>query len=280
MKRLFLLSLVVSIFLLVMSCKIVEVTQPSSADPGEEIEIVVVVVDSIAETNNPHKGILSILVPNDWTFVSGTWEAQLNPTKFESGLMVTEVDSPFYADTVEACHPAESIFAGMKWITVISDSGHLHDIMVATATINLKVGQTTGTFPLGYHISIASKQMVCWELSGDSADTLWNQMITVGGTKIVEQQLDGIPTSFALSQNYPNPFNPTTKIRYEVKEPSLVKLAVYDLSGREVAILSGGIKQTGVYEVEFNAGDLASGVYVYRLTANNFTMTRKMALVR
>jgi hypothetical protein len=95
------------------------------------------------------------------------------------------------------------------------------------------------------------------------------------------------PLSFALEQNYPNPLNPTTLIRYTVGGNrgegigvSDVSLVVYDLLGREVAELVKERKSPGTYEVVFNAGDLASGVYLYRLTTGTFTQTRKMILVK
>ena len=68
-------------------------------------------------------------------------------------------------------------------------------------------------------------------------------------------------------QNYPNPFNPTTGVRYQVSEVSYVRLAVYDLLGREVAVLVNERKAPGKYELRFDGSSLASGVYVYRLTA-------------
>jgi Secretion system C-terminal sorting domain len=90
----------------------------------------------------------------------------------------------------------------------------------------------------------------------------------------------GIPDAYALLQNYPNPFNPTTGIRYQVPGVSDVKLAVYDLLGREVAVLVKERKEPGNYTVQFNASGLASGVYVYRLEAGGFVASKKLVLVR
>ena len=88
------------------------------------------------------------------------------------------------------------------------------------------------------------------------------------------------PNRFALEQNYPNPFNPTTEIRFQVSRVSDVKLVVYDLIGRQVAILVNGAVQPGVHSVKFNGSHLASGVYFYRLSANAASLTRKMIMVR
>ena len=91
---------------------------------------------------------------------------------------------------------------------------------------------------------------------------------------------EGSPIRFLLDQNYPNPFNPETGIRYQVSGSSDVKLVVYDLVGREVAVLAKERKAPGSYEVQFDASGLASGVYLYRLTAGEFVETRKLLLLR
>jgi hypothetical protein len=85
---------------------------------------------------------------------------------------------------------------------------------------------------------------------------------------------------FELSQNYPNPFNPTTKIRYSVSEREYVSLKVYDLLGREVAILLDSLLQPGNYEATFDGSRLASGVYLYRMKAANFVETKKTMLLK
>ncbi len=85
---------------------------------------------------------------------------------------------------------------------------------------------------------------------------------------------------FVLAQNYPNPFNPKTGIRFQVTGVSQVKLVVYDLLGREVALLVNGVKQPGSYTVQFDGSGLASGVYFYRMQAGDFVQTRKLLLIR
>jgi len=89
-----------------------------------------------------------------------------------------------------------------------------------------------------------------------------------------------LPEAFRLAQNYPNPFNPTAAIRYQVSGVSVVKLVVYDILGREVAVLVDEKKAPGSYTVQFNASGLASGMHLYRLTTGSFVQTRKMTLVR
>ncbi len=91
---------------------------------------------------------------------------------------------------------------------------------------------------------------------------------------------ENLPKRFSLEQNYPNPFNPTTGVRYQVSGVSDVKLVVYALLGRELAVLVNERKAPGRYEVKFDGNGLASGVYLYRLTAGTFSQVRKMVLLR
>jgi hypothetical protein len=90
----------------------------------------------------------------------------------------------------------------------------------------------------------------------------------------------GIPKNFALMQNYPNPFNPATRISYELPTRSMVSLKVFDVLGREVAILANEEKEPGSYSAVWNARNSASGVYFYRLQAGSFTDVKKLVLLR
>jgi hypothetical protein len=89
-----------------------------------------------------------------------------------------------------------------------------------------------------------------------------------------------IPAHATLHQNYPNPFNPSTRISFQLTAYSDVKLGIYDLLGREVAVLLNEVKPQGVYSVTWNAVDQPSGVYFYRLTTNDGSTTRRMLLLR
>ncbi|HCN37762.1 MAG TPA: hypothetical protein DIS94_08635, partial [Bacteroidetes bacterium] len=81
--------------------------------------------------------------------------------------------------------------------------------------------------------------------------------------------------------NYPNPFNPVTKINFNIPKDSYVKLKIYDMLGREIAILvNNEFKQPGRYTVEFNGSTMSSGIYFYRLETKDFIQTRKMVLVK
>lgn len=88
------------------------------------------------------------------------------------------------------------------------------------------------------------------------------------------------PVEYKLNQNYPNPFNPNTTINFQVPKASDVKLAVYNSMGQEVSVLKNEFMQAGEYDVNFNAAELASGIYYYKLISDGFTDTKKMILIK
>ena len=89
-----------------------------------------------------------------------------------------------------------------------------------------------------------------------------------------------LPDKYMLSQNYPNPFNPNTTISYTMAKSGPVTIKVYDLLGNEVKTLVNEYKLAGNYSVNFDASKLSSGVYIYRITAGDFTTSKKMAVVK
>ncbi|MCC5942908.1 MAG: T9SS type A sorting domain-containing protein [Balneolaceae bacterium] len=89
-----------------------------------------------------------------------------------------------------------------------------------------------------------------------------------------------LPDAIALQQNYPNPFNPTTQIRYELPQQSDVRITVYDMVGRQVATLVNETVQAGTHTVNFDASNLSSGVYLYRLQAGSTTLSRKLTVIK
>lgn len=97
---------------------------------------------------------------------------------------------------------------------------------------------------------------------------------------IVAHNENKIPTVFALHQNYPNPFNPLTKIKFDIPKGNFVRLTIFDITGREVDVPLSEYLAAGYYEVTFDAGNLASGAYFYKLEAGSFTDKKKMIIVK
>ncbi len=115
--------------------------------------------------------------------------------------------------------------------------------------------------------------------TGNSNDFL--AMKYLGGVLIgINQISTEVPKDYRLYQNYPNPFNPTTKIKFDVKKSSMVKLVIYDILGRQVNILVNEILKVGTYEVDISMHELSSGIYFYELSSESYRESMKMALIK
>ena len=106
-----------------------------------------------------------------------------------------------------------------------------------------------------------------------------SENFSIRGVVTVEDE-EAFSRSFNLYPNYPNPFNPSTTISFTLSNASQVSLLIYDIHGREVESLIEGIQPAGSHSIEWNASNLASGVYFYRLTVGDFIQTRKMILIK
>jgi hypothetical protein len=146
----------------------------------------------------------------------------------------------------------------------------------ATGKASLGVGTdaSLSTWNETTDLALADSLMIYYGPNGK----WWKRVIT----SVADRSKTGeIPSSYALSQNYPNPFNPTTTIGYELKAQSWVTLKVYNMLGQEVAtVIERALIGAGKYTALFEADELPAGLYIYRLTANNFVATKKMLLVR
>ena len=100
------------------------------------------------------------------------------------------------------------------------------------------------------------------------------------GVGLIDGDNKPITDDYKLNQNFPNPFNPSTKISYKINIEGIVTLQVYNLVGQVVKTLVSEYQKSGRYEVEFDAGDLPSGVYLYKLQINDFTSVKRMTLLR
>jgi hypothetical protein len=130
------------------------------------------------------------------------------------------------------------------------------------------------TFDASYKASV--------DLSTAASDgkTVGSTKWTFKGVLASVDKRNEMPKTFSLEQNYPNPFNPSTKITYSVARESKVRLEVFDILGRKVATLVNEARNPGNYTVEFDASELVSGVYIYRLSTPELTFSKKMMLVK
>ncbi len=157
------------------------------------------------------------------------------------------------------------------WVKYINPAG------VNLVDISPGARSASSSFTVVYDSTFRGKFNLKAEISVDGW-TYWTDSTRLTVTGLEEEHL--LPTAYALRQNYPNPFNPSTTIRFELPRASMVRLSVYDILGREVAVLVNEKKGPGRYEVMFHAEGLSSGVYFYRLEAGSFVETKKLLLLR
>jgi hypothetical protein len=111
------------------------------------------------------------------------------------------------------------------------------------------------------------------------------EMLIGNGKFIDQKRSELIPDEFSLYQNYPNPFNPVTIIRYSIPEDALVNLKVYDITGKMIKELENSNEEAGEHELIFNASDIASGVYLYKIDAKgrsgkNYSQSKKLSVLK
>ncbi len=146
----------------------------------------------------------------------------------------------------------KSTDGGTSWLEVLQQN---NDSIYALSFLNNDLGYVTGT-------------------KGKVFKT------TTGGVIGINQISTEIPSEFNLEQNYPNPFNPATNIKFAIPKLANVRLAVYDLLGREVESLVNRQLTPGTYEVNWNAAKFSTGIYMYRLITSDFQMVKKMSLIK
>ena len=146
----------------------------------------------------------------------------------------------------------------------------------------LALGKDNFTMPPGDSQTIIVAQMIARGTSNLNSVTKLKQLadLVANYTVGIKPISTVVPDYYALEQNYPNPFNQMTNIKYQITDKGKVSLRVYDVSGREVATLVNEELGAGTYQVRFDAGSLASGVYFYRLQSGDFVETRKLILLK
>ena len=186
---------------------------------------------------------------------------------------ISIVLSPFRNDSIMGVGGSQ-FFAATEYTKFTVPIFYSKEGTPDSCQISITIGNNSGATNIGSYFVIDD---LSYELTTD-----------------VNETSDVLPTGFSLEQNYPNPFNPSTKIKYTIALPNLpqgeasvgtsfmkfVNLTVYDILGNKVATLVNEEKPAGSYEVEFNVSGLASGMYLYKLQAGDFTETRKMILMK
>ena len=163
-------------------------------------------------------------------------------------------------------------FSDLPWLSLSSmegslNSGEADTIEVTFDTNGLEKNQTYNGFIV-----------VTTNVAGNEFVTIPVSLFTGPPVSVDEEEL--VPIGFELMQNYPNPFNPSTLIKYSIPKNSFVKLSVYNLIGEEVSLLVNEEVGAGFHEITFNAANLSSGIYFYRLQVGNTIQIKKMVLLK
>lgn len=182
------------------------------------------------------------------------------------GVNWTAITSPYTTSSISGM-----VGAGTTWWISQQGTG----ISISTndgANWTTAYTATAGSF---YHMTKSRSGATIWGVRSNGGISRYGQPIS--GIHTITNE---VPASYSLSQNYPNPFNPVTNINFSLPKSGLVTLKVYDAIGKEVATLVNDNRTAGVYNVDFNASSLSSGVYFYKLTAGDFTSVKKMMLIK
>ena len=255
------------------------------------------------QTNGPYGGVVQCIADAGTNLFAGTADGVFlstnNGTSWTAvGLKNINVWSlavsgtNLFAGTYD-CGIFLSTNNGTSWTAVNNGLTNTYIWSLAVSGANLFAG--TG----GGGIFLSTNNSTSWTAVNNGLTNTYVLSIAVSGTNLiagtyggvwirplseiitaVEESIDNIPARFSLNQNYPNPFNPVTKISFLIPQKSQIKLKVFDVLGREVQILADGIYEAGKYEIEFNATNLPSGVYFYKLQVGKFMQTKKMVLLK
>ena len=159
------------------------------------------------------------------------------------------------------------------------------DILAATDSSGLRLFSVDGDSIGPCNEGLTTLNILTLELGDDgyvyagTDDGVWRRPLSEIVTS-TEEISPTFPEDFIIAQNYPNPFNPTTTLEYSLSHAGHVTLKVYNVLGEEVAALVDGEQAAGAFTTTWDASDLPSGVYFYRLTAGEYVQTRKMVLMR
>ena len=211
-------------------------------------------------------------LPDTW----GTWKLVKTVPVAALGSIAPSVESGFiytWADT--SVEPGSSYWYYVSAYTsgtYVGPGGDVTDrIETHYTNRNGASGLWVKTFPFG-----SSNANFPQDAAGKKAI---GAVVTLGTTSVASKE-QPLPVRCALSQNYPNPCNPSSDIRYQISEFGIVRLSVYDILGREMAVLVNERKAPGSYEVTFDGSGLSSGVYFYRLQMGEFVATKRLLLLK
>lgn len=182
--------------------------------------------------------------------------------------------------------PLDSVVDGNHFLSISTPKLHyLRSVGIAHVFWALPGEVGTAPYPRSHNYTAAVFLRVGADKPGNwKVYGYWPFSVTnpgyAAGVASAESIYPNLPKDFFLAQNYPNPFNPSTTIRYSLAESGNVKLTIYDMLGKQVAVLADGFQPAGEYQAKWNAGHLPSGNYFCRLEINDEVILKKMTLLK
>lgn len=222
---------------------------------------------------------------NTWSYSGGVVNTEQNYVE-QSGISsfsywtLGDVNNPIPVELTSFSASVEKGLVLLNWTTATENQNRGWDVEKAIGKDWTKIGFVEGagttTEPLTYSFTdgITSAGKVEYRLKQIDFDGTYSY------SSAVSVEIDATPEEFSLQQNYPNPFNPETTIKFELPYTSFVNLSIYNLIGEKVATLVNEQLEQGVHFINFKGNNLASGLYVYRLSAGEVSFTKTMMLLK
>lgn len=225
---------------------------------------------------------------SDWSDIR-IFTTMKKPADVPDPLAAPKLSIPENNEVLAPFHPKSNIARYFSWSLARGATHYRMQISETDDFTSTVVDSTTspGVNANGIYIKyefLEEETEYFWRARAINADesSEWSEswsFYNPAATAVAAEHEDK-PAEFALHQNFPNPFNPVTQIGYDLKETANVKLTVYNMLGQEVAVLVNSKMAAGRHQVSFNAADLSSGFYIYRIEAGNFTATKKLMLIK
>jgi hypothetical protein len=232
--------------------------------------------------NNIYFLLVAILGPYDYSRVS-ILLGQTSLTSLPAGVFFTEhMDTVYHRDSITI----HSNVIGTHWHRFELDHPFYYDSSKSLVIQLEHYGHSPGTASyIHAHTNLTGKRRnYCtvppFYMPNQDAYIVHCGVDVVPLTGVGNINSPKLPTKYRLEQNYPNPFNPETQIVFDIPKTGFVSLKIYDVLGKEIAILVNEIKNPGSYKAVFDGASLVSGTYFYKLESNGFSTTKKMVLIK
>ena len=229
-----------------------------------------------------------------WTASATTGPQTLTSNQFPAVtaglnyLRFNEACSYYSATAIDSCIVETSTDAGATWTSLL----RMYQSTTLSSGYNSIGSMTTVPTTTQFLVPAANQwatkilpmpigtNKVRFTAKSAFGNNLFIDDITSGPSTGIGNPIGFTPERYDLAQNYPNPFNPTTKINFSLPKQGLVTLKIYDMLGKEVALVLNEVRTAGNYSVDFNAANLSSGVYFYKLTSGDFSDVKRMMLIK